>query len=129
MDFKTILEQESYSQEVSLLGNPFTITAQRNVYNAIRNKYKKLALEAKEKFQSLDEQLENIEELLESAPDAFVISIEDALTQVIEDIISVDIYSLDKDKLLSLLFPEYTFRPFRMPIQNLVKDTKILSAI
>ena len=46
MDIKTILEQENHEVDIELLGHPFRITPERNVYNAIRNKYKKLALEA-----------------------------------------------------------------------------------
>ena len=48
MDLKSILEQENHSVNTSLFGYDFYISPERNIYNVIRNKYKKLAVSAKE---------------------------------------------------------------------------------
>ena len=112
MDIKTILEQENHEVDIELLGHPFRITPERNVYNAIRNKYKKLALEAKKKFTDIDSQFTDIDDLLDNAPDAYIVSVEDALLEVVRDIISVDIYVVDKDTVINQAFEGTYFDEF-----------------
>lgn len=119
MELKTILEQESYSRNTSLLGYEFDISADRSVYNAIRNKYKKLAIEARAKFAKMYKQLTDINDLLDNVPDAFVVAIEDALLEVLKDIISVDIYTIDKDKVIELAFNGWYFDSFLEPYNDI----------
>ncbi|MDD5923637.1 MAG: hypothetical protein PUC88_02475 [Clostridia bacterium] len=112
MDLKTILEKENHSVDTSLLGCDFHITAERNIYNAIRNKYKKLAIAAREKFEKMDGELSDISDLLENAPNAFVVAIEDAVLEVLQDMISVDIYTVDKDAVVEMAFDGKYFDEF-----------------
>ncbi len=112
MDLKTILEQENHSVSTRLFGYDFNITDDRNVYNAIRNKYKDLAVAASKKFAGMDEQFTDINDLLNSAPDAFIVAIEDAITELLQDIISVDIYTIDKDAVVDMAFKGVYFDSF-----------------
>lgn len=79
MDLKTILEKENHNVDTTLFGYDFCITADRNIYNAIRNKYKALAIAARDKFAKMDEEFTDIGDLLDNAPNAFIVAIEDAL--------------------------------------------------
>lgn len=112
MDLKTILEQENHSINAKLFGYDFYISPERNIYNVIRNKYKKLALEAKEKFAKMDSELADINDLLNSVPSAFTVAIENALLEVLQDIISVDIYTIDKDAVIEMAFNGEYFSEF-----------------
>ncbi|MFT3952026.1 MAG: zinc ribbon domain-containing protein [Oscillospiraceae bacterium] len=112
MDLKTILEKEYHSVDTTCFGNSFTITPERNVYNVIRCKYKKIAIEACEKFKEMDKQFEDIHDLVHNAIDAFVISIENALMEVLQDIISIDIYIFDKQKIIEFAFDGDYFNEF-----------------
>mgnify|MGYP006956033667 CR=1 FL=1 len=104
MDLKTILEKENHNVDTTLFGYDFCITSDRNIYNAIRNKYKALAIVARDKFAKMDESLTDISDLLNNAPNAFIVAIEDALIEVLQDIVSVDIYAIDKDKIIESAF-------------------------
>ncbi len=112
MDLKTILEKENHSVDTSLLGYDFHITAERNIYNAIRNKYKKLAIAAREKFEKMDGELSDISDLLDNSPNAFVVAIEDAILELLQDMISVDIYTVDKDAVVEMAFNGEYFDEF-----------------
>lgn len=112
MDLKTILEKENHNVDTTLFGYDFCITADRNIYNAIRNKYKALAIAARDKFAKMDEELTDIGDLLDNAPNAFIVAIEDALIEVLQDIVSVDIYAIDKDKIIESAFNGDYFNDF-----------------
>lgn len=112
MDLKTILEQENHSINAKLFGYDFYISPERNIYNVIRNKYKKLALEAKEKFAKMDSELTDINDLLNSVPSAFTVAIENALLEILQDIISVDIYTIDKNAIIEMAFNGDYFNEF-----------------
>lgn len=100
MDLKTILENENHEKHFTFLGNDITVSADRNIYNAIRNKYANLAQKACEKFEQMDSEFTDIHDLVENAPNAFLTSMEDVLKEVLQDIISIDIYTVDKDSLV-----------------------------
>lgn len=112
MELKTILEQENHSVNTSIFGNDFYISPERNIYNTIRNKYKKLAMSAKEKFAKMSDELSDINDLLNSVPSAFVVSIEEALIEILQDIISLDIYTIDKDAVIEMAFNGEYFDEF-----------------
>lgn len=112
MDLKSILEQENHSVNTSLFGYDFYISPERNIYNVIRNKYKKLAVSAKEKFAKMNDELTDINDLLNSVPSAFVVSIEEALLEILQDIISVDIYTIDKEAVIEMAFNGEYFNEF-----------------
>lgn len=104
MDLKTIIETENHVTKTTLLGNDFEISADRNIYNAIRSKYKVLALTARSKFEEMDNQFTDIHDLTENAPNAFVVAIEDSLKELLQDIISMGIYTIDKDSVIERAF-------------------------
>lgn len=104
MDLKSIFEKENHGIDTTLMGYDFYVSPERNIYNAIRKKYRELALKAKDKFAKLYEELTDINDLLDNVPDAFIISIEDALLEVLQDIISIDVYTIDKDKVIEMAF-------------------------
>ena len=112
MDLNAILKQENHSVNVSLFGYDFYISPERNVYNVIRNKYKGLAISAKEKFEKLSTELTDINDLLNSVPSGFVVSMEDALLELLQDIISLDIYTIDKDAVIEMAFNGDYFNDF-----------------
>ena len=112
MDLNAILKQENHSVNVSLFGYDFYISPERNVYNVIRNKYKGLAISAKEKFEKLSTELTDINDLLNSVPSGFVVSMEDALLELLQDIISLDIYTIDKDAVIEMAFNGDYFNHF-----------------
>lgn len=112
MDLKTILEREDHDVSTNLLGYDFCISSERNVYNAIRNKYKQMAVRAREKFAEMDGQFEDMNDLLDNAPNAFISSIEEALLELLQDLISVDIYTVDKDAVIDMAFNGNYFDEF-----------------
>ena len=112
MDLKTIIENENHSVETKLLGRDFVISADRNVYNAIRRKFKKLALDAKVAFADMDRQFDDIHDLIENAPNAFITAVEPALLELLQDIVSVDIYTIDKDTVIDKAFDGVFFDEF-----------------
>ncbi len=112
MDLKIILEKENRGVDTKLLGYDFHISSERNIYNAIRSKYKKLALNAKDKFEKMNGELADISDLLDNAPDAFIVAIEDAILELLQDIISVDIYTIDKDSIVEMAFNGEYFDEF-----------------
>lgn len=112
MDVKTILENENHHVNMKLLNYDFEINAERNIYNAIRKKYKALAIKSREKFLGMNAQFTDIDDLLDNTPNAFIVSIEDTLIELIQDIISVNIYSLDKDAIIKLAFNGTYFDEF-----------------
>ena len=111
-DLKTILESENHDVETVFCDIPFTISTDRNIYNAIRIKYRDLALEAQTKFGEIYGQFEDINDLLDSATGAFVYCIENALLEIIQDIISVDIYTIDKGAIIEEAFDSKYFGAF-----------------
>ncbi len=104
MDLKWILENEDHGIETKLLGHDFYITAERNIYNTIRNKYKDFATDAREKFAKMNDELTDISDLLDNAPNAFILSVEGAIQELLQDIISLDIYTIDKDTVVEMAF-------------------------
>lgn len=112
MDLKTILETENHESHFSFLGNEITVSADRNIYNAIRNKYSDLAKKAYEKFEQMDGEFTDIHDLVENAPNAFLTSMEDVLKEVLQDIISIDIYTVDKDALIDIALDNDYFDDF-----------------
>ena len=113
-DLKNIIESENHELKTQFCNVPFTITPDRNIYNIIRNKYKELALEAQTKFAEINEQFEDLDDLINNAPSAFVYCIEKALLEQIQDIISVDIYTIDKE--------HRNVPPYIVEAQNLIVD-------
>lgn len=111
-DLKSIIESENHELKTQFCNVPFTITPDRNIYNIIRNKYKELALEAQTKFAEINEQFEDLDDLINNAPSAFVYCIEKALLELIQDIISVDIYTIDKDAVVNMAFDGVYFDEF-----------------
>ena len=111
-DLKNIIESENHELKTQFCNVPFTITPDRNIYNIIRNKYKELALEAQTKFAEINEQFEDLDDLINNAPSAFVYCIEKALLELIQDIISVDIYTIDKDAVVNMAFDGVYFDEF-----------------
>ena len=103
-DLKNIIESENHELKTQFCNVPFTIT--------IRNKYKELALEAQTKFAEINEQFEDLDDLINNAPSAFVYCIEKALLELIQDIISVDIYTIDKDAVVNMAFDGVYFDEF-----------------
>lgn len=112
MDLKTIIETENHITRTTLLGNNFEISADRNIYNAIRGKYKTLAQTAQSKFAEMDSQFTDINDLTRNAPNAFVVAIEDSLKELLQDIISVGVYTIDKDLVIERAFEENYFNEF-----------------
>lgn len=111
-DLKSIIESENHELKTQFCNVPFTITPDRNIYNIIRNKYKELAIEAQTKFAEINEQFEDLDDLINNAPSAFVYCIEKALLELIQDIISVDIYTIDKDAVVNMAFDGVYFDEF-----------------
>ena len=107
-----IIESENHELKTQFCNVPFTITPDRNIYNIIRNKYKELALEAQTKFAEINEQFEDLDDLINNAPSAFVYCIEKALLELIQDIIGVDIYTIDKDTVVNMAFDGVYFDEF-----------------
>lgn len=103
---------QSQNATINLLNTKVEITSDRVLYNAIRNKYKKIAMRAQEKFEEYNKQFEDINDLLSSAPDAFILSIEDAILELIQDIISMDVYTVDKDAVINKAFDGDYFDEF-----------------
>ena len=112
MDLKTIFETENHDVNVTLCGKPYTISAERNIYNAIRIKYDALADKALEQFKTKFEGLNNIEELVEKVPGLFIEACEEPLLEIVSDIISIDIYTVDKDTIIEKAFEGDYFDPF-----------------
>ncbi len=112
MDLKTILETENHETHFTFLGNDITVSAQKNIYNAIRNKYADLAQKAYEKFEQIDSEFTDIHDLVENAPNAFLTSMEDVLKEVLQDIISIDIYTVDQDTLIDTALDNDYFNDF-----------------
>lgn len=112
MDLKTILEKENHSVDTVLYGVPFNISSERNIYNFIRNKYKNLALKAGDKFVNFFKEFKDIEDLIENAPSAFIVACEDSILEVIRDIISIDIYTVDKEIIVEKAFEGKYFDAF-----------------
>ncbi len=112
MELKEILETKCQPIETVCAGYKFTIDSERNVYNEIRSKYRKLALEACEKYRQMDAELEDVGDLMNNAPDAFIIAIEDVVKEMLQDIISLDIYDVDKDKIVEKAFEGVYFDEF-----------------
>ena len=112
MELKNIITDENHSINTDLCGIDFTINADRNVYNHIRKKYKLLALEAREKFSEMFDEFEDIEDLIENSPSAFILSCEKSLLEIVKDIISVDIYTIDKQTVIDMAFKGVYFDEF-----------------
>ena len=130
MDLKSIFEQENHGVGTTLMGYDFYISPERNIYNAIRKKYKDLALKAKDKFAKLYEELTDINDLLDNVPDAFIVSIEDALLEVLQDIISIDIYTIDKDKVVEMAFSGEYFDDFSNAFEKIYNEVaKIIAQV
>ena len=104
MELKAILEKNNYGIDTELCGYPFHITAERNIYNAIRGKYKEFALEACKAFEKKCSELQDIDDLINNAPIIFIQACERTLLEVISDIISVDIYTIDRDAVIEHAF-------------------------
>ena len=101
MDISEILSQKQKEVAMPLQGKEFIISADRNSYNEIYKKYNALALLARDKFKKIDKEFTDIEDLLMNAEDAFIVCIEDTLLEVIRDLISLDIYDIDKENILN----------------------------
>lgn len=112
MDLKTILETENHDVTVSLCGKPYVISAERNIYNAVRAKYGAMAEAAELRFEEEFKKLKDIDELIEKVPDLFLEVCEEPLLEVVSDIISVDIYTVDKQTVIDKAFDGVYFDPF-----------------
>lgn len=112
MILKDILEAQDLSADTILLDNTFTIPHERAQYNLIRSKYKELSEKASDDFLHKYEKLETIDDLLDSAPVLFIESIEAVLTEILQDIISIGIYDIDKEKVIQTAFEGKFFDPF-----------------
>lgn len=114
MDLNEILKNEYLDMDTICCGYKLNISPERNVYNAIRKKYKALAFTASEKFRQMDLKFVDISDLVNNAPNAFIVAIEDVLMEVLQDIISVNIYDVDKQKVIDDAFNGTYFDEFSL---------------
>ena len=111
MDIKTILEQENHEVDIELLGHPFRITPERNVTMPFAINIK-ISIGSKKKFTDIDSQFTDIDDLLDNAPDAYIVSVEDALLEVVRILSVLIIYVVDKDTVINQAFEGTYFDEF-----------------
>lgn len=99
---KFIIDNYNVNKEFSLLGKTFIVSSGRNVLAHLRSKYLILADEMYNSYLATDNGYKNLEELVENARSTFESLIMNKITEVVNDAISVGIFTLDA----SLVFKE-----------------------
>jgi hypothetical protein len=111
-NLKTIMDEHNHSVDFPLFDTTLTVSAKRNVYNQLRKKYRDLAYSSESKFKGFSDQFKDLNDLLASAPGAMVLALEDALTEVSGDAISVGLNTLDPKTIIDECFDEGHFDKF-----------------
>lgn len=97
MLIKEMLEKEYDTKEFpSPVGN-VCVTKERNIYNAVRNKYQELAEEASEMFAGFYNGFKGCNDILTETRIAFQRSIAHSIDEMKKDLISIERYDLDYD--------------------------------
>ncbi|MGI6109664.1 MAG: hypothetical protein ACOYB8_07480 [Eubacteriaceae bacterium] len=112
MQLNEILNVQDLSAETYLLDKTFVISHERAFYNSVRSKYKVLSENAVTKFTAKYASLKDINDLIDGAPQIFIESIDDVLNEILQDIISVGIYEIDKNKIIELAYQGKYFDDF-----------------
>lgn len=100
MSINQILEQENHEVQTEIFEDSFIISSERNLYNAIRKKYKLIAQQAMKNFYDINNNFQNIHDVIENSYSAFIASVDDCVIEVIQDCISMDVFTIDKEKVI-----------------------------
>lgn len=129
-NLKEILDDYNHSVEFPIMGQTLVISAERNIYNAIRHKYNQFADDSLQKFKGYLFQMKNLDELLSSAPDAFVLALEKGLDELSKDAISIGYYSLDTENIIGECVNSGYFDDFQNAYENYITNNEqILSRL
>lgn len=94
---KELLENEYGSREYPSQIGTVTISAERNIYNALRKKYQLLAEESVNLFSAMYSEYHSCNDILDKAADAFQKSIVHSIDEMKKDFISMEQYDFDYD--------------------------------
>lgn len=90
-----LLEKEYHDAELPSPVGVVIIPKERNVYNALRNKYQSLAKEAEQAFSEIYESYSNCNDILMQSSSDFQKSISAVVDELKKDLISIGRYDLD----------------------------------
>lgn len=97
MTVKEIIEQENHAKEfLSPFGN-ISVSAEKNMYAALRKKYQKLAEIASEHYGELYDKYTNCNDIYQFGERHFQLAVTVAVEGIKNDLISMGIYDLDYD--------------------------------
>lgn len=97
MLIKEMLEKEYISKEFLSPIGCVQVVKERNIYNAVRNKYQKLAKEALSIFTEIYDGFKDCNDILDKSQMAFQKSIALSIDEIKKDLISIERYDLDYD--------------------------------
>lgn len=97
MLIKEMLEKEYASREFPSPIGSVCVTKERNIYNAVRNKYQKLAEEVLATFTEIYDGFKDCNDILDKAQIGFQNSIVHSIDEIKKDLISIERYDLDYD--------------------------------
>lgn len=97
MFIKEMLEKEYVIKEFPSPIGSVCVTKERNIYNAVRNKYQKLAEEASIMFAEIYNSFKGCNDILSGSQTAFQRSIAHSIDEMKKDLISIERYDLDYD--------------------------------
>lgn len=97
MLIKEMLEKEYASKDFPSPIGSVCVTKERNIYNAVRNKYQKLAEEVLATFTEIYSGFKDCNDILDKAQIGFQKSIVYSIDEIKKDLISIERYDLDYD--------------------------------
>ncbi len=132
-NLKQIIDENRSAIEFPLFGHIYTVSPQRIVFHHIKQKYDALANTSYKKFLRFMDSFENLTDLIESAPLALIAALEDSITEVSGDAVSVGCYSMDAEAVVNNCFDSDYFEPFENAygeyvVQSYAIDAKLSNA-
>ncbi|MDR1674351.1 MAG: hypothetical protein LBR54_02740 [Oscillospiraceae bacterium] len=115
---KEIMREYNTSVSLPFLGHTLTVSAERNIYNEMCKKYSDLTITAVAKFGEFNAGFIDLNDLISTARSKFLISINEMLTEISCDAVSIGVHNLDSGAIIEDCFRMGHFEAF----------TKILDA-
>ncbi len=100
-NLKFMIDNYNIDAELPLLGRNFSVSSGRNILTHLRSKYAALADETYSSYLAIDNGFNDLEELVGNARTSFESLIMDKIAEVVNDALSVEIFTLDASSIFN----------------------------